>query len=433
MKKYFISGVLAIAISAVFTGCSKSTDLYDEGAQQQAENAKKQAQVTELFATYQTEFVKTFGAIKPGHKWGFDHQRSSTRAAATTNYANYELPDVIGNNTGKNFDRTFNPATGSLQSVPYGEYFVQHVFKQTGFGDNGSGSMSEHQQMAQLQAFNYSTGEWEDVTNFVGGKCVHHMTDDTNYKMTKGVTLMVNMGTPTSNQPQFRWIAKHNANVGGDYVCTNYVIKEINGEYYLGLGYVNKGDEQGDDAKYDAWIIKLVKAEGVPDFKDRGRIMCEDLGEIGDFDFNDVVFDATIMNDGSINIKVLAAGGTLPITVAGRAVNLGTMMNTGENWTDATQSFTISADEAAQNGWTTLLSIPVIVTGKDGIEYELQARDGQAPGKFCTYIGVEWADEYVDINLAYQGFSTWVKDELPETWWKSHWNETYTDLDLTNN
>ena len=34
MKKYFISGVLAIAISAVFTGCSKSTDLYDEGAQQ---------------------------------------------------------------------------------------------------------------------------------------------------------------------------------------------------------------------------------------------------------------------------------------------------------------------------------------------------------------------------------------------------------------
>lgn len=431
MKKYFISGVLAIAISAVFTGCSKSTDLYDEGAQQQAENAKKQAQVTELFATYQTEFVKTFGAIKPGHKWGFENR--STRAAATENYGNYELPNVIGNNVGKNFDKTFNKASGSLQSVPYGEYFVQHVFKQTGFGEGGSGSMSEHQQMAQLQAFNYNTGDWEDVTNFVGGKCVHHMTDDAGTKMTKGVTLMVNMGTPTSNQPQFRWIAKHNATVGGDYVCTNYVIKKINGEYYLGLGYVNKGDTQGNDAKYDAWIIKLVKAEGRPPFAERGRIMCEDLGNIGDFDFNDVVFDATIMNDGSINIEILAAGGTLPITVAGRPVTLGTMMNTGENWTDETQSFTISAAEAAENGWTTLLSIPVKVTGKDGIEYELQARDGQAPGKFCTYIGLPWADEYVNINLAYAGFSTWVANEKPQTWWENKENEIYTDLDLTNN
>jgi hypothetical protein len=82
----------------VFTGCSKSTDLYDEGAQQQAESAKKQAQVTELFATYQNEFVKTFGAIKPGHKWGFENR--STRAAATENYNNYELPKEIKNSVG---------------------------------------------------------------------------------------------------------------------------------------------------------------------------------------------------------------------------------------------------------------------------------------------------------------------------------------------
>lgn len=429
MKKYFISGVLAIAISAVFTGCSKSTDLYDEGAQQQAENAKKQAQVTELFATYQTEFVKTFGAIKPGHKWGFENR--STRAVATENYKNYELPNWIKNPEGnsfysKNKNSFNNGASGSLQSIPFEDYFVQHVFKQTSNGSGGSGSNSQHQQMSQLQAYNYNTGDWEDVTGFEGGKDVHHLTDHQGKKMTKGVTLMVNMGTPTANQPQFRWI-----NSDGTFSCTNYIIKQINGEYYLGLGYVNKGTD--NDNKYDAWIIKLVKAEGVPNFKDRGRIMCEDLGNIGDFDFNDVVFDATIMNDGSINIEILAAGGTLPITVAGRPVTLGTMMNTGENWTDATQSFTIPAAEAAENGWTTLLSIPVKVTGKDGIEYELQANDGQAPGKFCTYIGLPWADEYVNINLAYAGFSTWVGTEQPQTWWENQENEIYTDLDLTNN
>jgi hypothetical protein len=80
-----------------------------------------------------------------------------------------------------------------------------------------------------------------------------------------------------------------------------------------------------------------------------------------------------------------------------------------------------------------LLSIPVKVTGKDGIEYELQSKDGQAPGKFCTYIGLPWADEYVNINRAYEGFSTWVGTEKPQTWWESRENEIYTDLDLTNN
>ena len=32
MKKYLMSGVAAIAFLAAFTSCSKSTDLYDQGA-----------------------------------------------------------------------------------------------------------------------------------------------------------------------------------------------------------------------------------------------------------------------------------------------------------------------------------------------------------------------------------------------------------------
>ena len=424
MKKY-VYGIAMLALCVAGTSCS-SHDLYDE-------NLIEQNKQNTTVGQYNDAFVKKYGAIKTGHKWGFNHQRSNTRAAATTNYANYELPSEIKNNVGKSFDKTFNPAqvpaAGPLQQVAFESYFVQHVFKQTNFGDGGTGSSSQHQKMAQLQAWNYQTEEWEDVTNFVGGKNVHKMTDDTNYKMTKGCTLMVNMGTPNTDHPQFQWVDKD-----GNFICDNYLIKEIDGAYYLGLGYVNKDNdpETTNDDKYDGWIVKLIKAEAVPDFKDRGRIMCEDLGEIGDFDFNDIVFDATIMNDGSINIEIHAAGGTLNATVAGRAVTLGTLTNTGVNWAD-TQKFTIPASEAVEKGWTTLLSIPIIITAKDGHTYELEAREGQAPGKICTYIGVEWADEYVDINLAYQGFSTWVKDEQPETWWQSHWNETYTDLDLTNN
>lgn len=413
MKKNLLSLAAILAMGMAFVSCS-SKDVYDEG---KVEEIKHQT----LQDKYNAAFVAKFGAIKPGHHWGFEDV-ASTRAAATENYKNYELPDVIKNNVGKNFAKTFNPATTIVSKITFDEYFVQHVYKQTGNGTGSHGNESDtHHSLDQLQAYNFNTGQWEDVTNFTGGQNTHHMTDSDNKKMTKGVTLMTNMGTPVDGQPMFRWIGTDN------YVCDNYIIKEIDGEYYLGMGYNNE-----NKTDYDAWIIRIAKAVGVPDYKDRGRIMCEDLGEIGDFDFNDVVFDATIMNDGSINIVILAAGGTLGISVAEVPVTLGSMTNTGVNEA-GTQKFTISAALAASKGWTTLKSIPVEVTGRDGDKYMLTADFGEAPGKFCTYIGVPWADEYVDIKDAYNGFETWVRDEQPSEWWLSHMSDILTDLDLSNN
>ena len=418
MKKYLLSLTSILAFGLAVVSCT-SKDLYDE---ETVVNNEQQKEITTLKAKYNAAFVQKFGAISPNHHWGFG-ESSSTRATATENFGNYELPDVIKNSVGKNFANKFNPATKKVDLITYDEYFLQHVYKQTGNGNgNTHGNEADtHHNLDQLQAYNFNTGEWENVTNFTGGQNTHHMTDSNNKKMTKGVTLMTNMGTPVANQPMFKWI-------GDDgYECTNYIIKEIDGEYYLGMGYNN--DNMTD---YDAWIIKIIKAEGVPPYKDRGRIMCEDLGEIGDFDFNDVVFDATIMNDGSINIVILAAGGTLDISVAEVPVTLGTMTNTGVNEA-GTQKFTISAAVAAAKGWNTLKKIPVEVTGKDGVKYELTADFGEAPGKFCTYIGLPWADEYVDIKDAYNGFETWVRDEKPELWWQSHMSDILTDLDLSNN
>ena len=414
MKKNLLSLAAILAIGLAFVSCS-SKDIFDE------EKIPDLQQQT-LKAKYNAAFVQKFGAIKSNHHWGFG-DGTSTRAVAIEHYGNYELPDEIKNSEGKNFAYTFNPATKIVNLITYDEYFLQHVYKQVGNGNgNTHGNEADtHHKLLQLQAYNFNTGEWEDVTNFDGGKDVHHMTDVQGKKMTKGVTLMTNVGTPVANQPMFRWLGDN------DYVCNNYIIKEINGEYYLGLGYDNE-----NMTDYDAWIIKIVKAEGRPPYKDRGRIMCEDLGEIGDFDFNDVVFDATIMNDESINIVILAAGGTLDISVAEVPVTLGKMTNTGVNEAGI-QKFTISAEKAIAKGWTTLKSIPVEVTGKDGVKYELTADFGEAPGKFCTFIGLPWADEYVDIKDAYNGFETWVRDEKPMTWWQSHMSEILTDLDLSNN
>ena len=422
MKKFIFAGVVALAISAVFSSCSKSTDLYDEGAVQRSKQEKR-------VADYTMAFEKAFGKIAVGNDWGFG-AASVTRASATNGYDQYDLTaltkPINGSKKVEAFIDEFNAAPIATD-VDFSDYFLQHVIKQTSRGNSGWGTKSEHQQIAQLQAFNYNTGNWEDVKDFVGGKAEKQLIHGNN--LTHGTTLMVNMGTPDA-RPQFRWLAKHNAEVGEDYECANYVIKEIDGEYYLGLSYVNKptnATNSADEAYnyYDAWIIRLVKAIGTPGYKEFGRVMCEDLGSTAasDLDFNDVVFDAWILNDGSINIRVLAAGGILrPVTIGGVAVTLPTMCNTGGDVTSDFQEFTIPASVAtkAENNWTTIASIPVVVTDADGIPFELESKsDGSAPAKVCTAIGVPWAKERCKLDLAYSNWTSYVDTKNPRDWYSN--------------
>ena len=420
MKKYLFSSVLAIAISAVFTGCSKSTDLYDEGAIEKSKQEQK-------IADYNAAFEKAFGKIAVGNDWGFGAAKV-TRASATSGYDQYDLTGLSKPINGKpkidEFIRKFKEAPIATD-CNFSDYFLQHVIKQTGKGKKGWGTKDQHHQMAQLQAFNYNTGEWEDVAHFTGGQSNKQLINGNN--LTHGTTLMVNMGTP-DNRPQFRWIAKKNAEVGEGYECTNYVIKKVEGQYYLGLSYVNKPENATNGPveaynNYDAWIIRLVKANGTPGYKEYGRVMCEDLGstDASDFDFNDVVFDAWIMNDGSINIRVLAAGGILrPVTIGGVAVTLPTMCNTGGDVTSDPQEFTIPASVATkvENNWTTIASIPVVVTDADGQPIVLESKsDGSAPAKVCTAIGVPWAKERCKLDLAYTNWTSYVNTRNPDNWY----------------
>ena len=417
MTKKIVLGMTMLLSSMAFVGCvsdvSDSNYTHDK-----------------LNADYTQKFEQTFGKIAVGNDWGFG-ATASMRASATTGFDQYDVSGLHKPINGKKkveaFIDDFNKAK-VVTNVDFSDYFLQHVIKQTNKGNKGWGTKDQHHQMAQLQAFNYNTNEWEDVENFEGGKNVKQFIKDNND--TKGTTLMVNMGTPdTSVSPQFRWIAKKNAEVGEGYECSNYVIKEIDGQYYLGMSYVNKPENASTNSSeaynnYDAWIIRLVKAEGNPGYKAYGRIMCEDLGstQASDLDFNDIVFDAYILNDGSINITILAAGGELrPVTVAGVPVELKKMSNTGyKDITDDVQEFTISANVAAQNGWTSLDKIPVIVTCADGTTIALEAKaDGTAPSKICTYVGVPWAKEKTKLSDAYSNWTTYVTTTNPKIWFEN--------------
>lgn len=119
-----------------------------------------------------------------------------------------------------------------------------------------------------------------------------------------------------------------------DYQC--YKEEETDGE-----GNVTKFTYHAADGYYSNWIFKLSPA--LPHTHNETytglsrRIMCEDLGNTFDFDFNDVVFDATYnitqeeyngylngtKTDSPIDVTITlqAAGGTLPIYVGLTNVN----------------------------------------------------------------------------------------------------------------
>ena len=62
MKKYLMSGVAAIAFLAAFTSCSKSTDLYDQGAVDQKKTEEKTTD-------FKTNFESKIGKINPNQDW----------------------------------------------------------------------------------------------------------------------------------------------------------------------------------------------------------------------------------------------------------------------------------------------------------------------------------------------------------------------------
>ena len=80
MKKYLMGGIAAVAICAAFTSCSKSNELFDQNA---AEQAKQQEQVNKMNENYEKAFINTFGQPSPTHTWGFGATKASTRTGNT--------------------------------------------------------------------------------------------------------------------------------------------------------------------------------------------------------------------------------------------------------------------------------------------------------------------------------------------------------------
>ena len=277
---------------------------------------------------YEQAFEKAFGKISPTQTWGFS--QSVTRTAKTNSnewgtgeYANFPRPEAITKDERNEVVRIFSQKGNESYTalVDWSNFFVQHVY-------------GSHSNMDWLCAYD-PAGHSEIVYgrpeyNYQPHEIVSYDDHINNFNATDGsVMLMFNSSTQrfgfhSSQDSQMHYWFR---------------VEEINGNYYVGIDYEATGQwanqQEARDLVYNDWIIKITPGKGTPpppdNVKEEGMIICEDLGTIGDFDFNDVVFYAKVYESGRTEIDLLAAGGRLDITVAGVNVGqvMGKMVNTG--------------------------------------------------------------------------------------------------------
>ena len=211
----------------------------------------------------------------------------------------------------------------------------------------------------------------------------------------------------------------------------------------------------GRDYYFSDWIVTLspAKKQTTKVITYTGRIFGEDLcaTENSDFDFNDVVFDWKLYDNGKgAYIKLLAAGGTLKLKIGcdenGNGgvevhekfnVNPNIMVNTATDGTPKIvekkpyPEFEIAVPNT-NDTWTSGKDIPVYVY-KNNVWQPLTAERGEPASKFNVPITTAWVDEYVDIEYAYPDFPKWVKDAGSYSTWYNNAVSRFIDLLLSNN
>lgn len=198
------------------------------------------------------------------------------------------------------------------------------------------------------------------------------------------------------------------------------------------------------DGYYSDWIVSLAEAKKTPNTPDNPdtpdtpsgetwyRIMCEDLGNTNDFDFNDLVFDVYFTGEPgnyTAHVRVQAAGGTLPIYLAydgneayeahhllGMWDETIVPINVGTGNTAAPKDVEIGMATNNPNDINIYVEKKVAENTKETILLPKSGTNrslNKAPQKICIPNGqnVRWMKEMQQIESAYPHFEDWVQNE----------------------
>ena len=399
---------------------------------------------------YSEAFESSFGTIDSTQSWGFTRSRMLTRAAmpnsnewGTNNgvgYLQFPKPADITPEERAAVLAVFNQkGKEHYESIlNIDSFFIQQVY----CGPNGW-KMNELATTVNYKRERKVICWWPYQDELIETPCEPYDDIVNNFNNGKyngnaeqGCMLMYNSSTKLD-------FSFKTSQSGGQRIYGHWRMEKINGNYYVGFDHeawrqapANANEEDKRDYIYNDWIIKIVPGLNYSEpeedkIKESGRIICEDLGGIGDFDFNDVVFDATIYKSGRTIITFQAAGGTLPLTVAevevhnAFGVSTQVMVNTGAIDGVDVEPYTFES----VHKYNSLIDIPIIVLhhGANRMERyatELKAELGKSPQKICVPSTFEWCKERKSIDSAYPGFIHWVNQA--DRWYND--NPNYTNI-----
>ncbi len=184
-----------------------------------------------------------------------------------------------------------------------------------------------------------------------------------------------------------------------------------------------------NDGYFSDWIVTFKPADSGTIRSADLRVIVEDLSatQATDFDFNDVVFDVYYGDTGSAYLMVQAAGGTLPLTVAGVEVHglfgytttnimINTNARTGVSGLPAKKiplDFAVNSPEDVRD------KIEIIVTkrvlNEQTGEYEprdftIEATTGAPAAKVAVVPTFQWVNERHSMKDDYPSFRDYVLD-----------------------
>ena len=405
MNKFLSFGaMLTIAAGATFINSSCSSN---------------DAPTYDPSASYQDNFVKTFGNIDPKNDWGFGQDipcapKPTKGVNANANeWGGYvEVPDTLTEAQIATVTSWFasHPNPQGI-AVNWSDFFVQQV-SSTDYGKNMDlltcGKAEEH-----INNFNGGDGS----TN--GNVCYWQDPNDQNNRLYRSdkIQFMVNSSTECFGYHESRGTFNQQYNDKYVIIPGSMIDSSVAGMYFVGFDYnSSKGPNSPEnidaDGYYNDWIVKITPGLYTPKGQ---RIMCEDLGTTADFDFNDIVID--VYNDwkgypgnewtAATIVTVRAAGGTLPATVAGKDIH---------------ELFGVSTKDMVNTGIKTapvaIFRIPQVINakdikimvGNDDGTWELKTATGAAPQKILVPSTTRWNKEYKSIVNSYPDFRNYVQD-----------------------
>lgn len=405
MKKVFFFLLAAVA----FTAC-ENTNLYDEEA---AAKIKYENQVM----AYTQAFVEQFGKPAMDQNWGFGDLTvvSTSRGSDPNSTQWWKYVDVPEKLTDEQiqvvtewFSTHQNPEG---TAIDYSDYFIQQV-SSTAHGKSNMDQLRD----GLGHDYNFNAGD-------AGVMPVYRYNGDPNngvWDHDDKIMLVTESSTA--------YFGYHNSYDevwrNDDFVIIpgSIISPIVAGMYFVGFDYqhykvnASEYDVVEKDGYFNDWIVKVTPG----DFKDRARVMCEDLGTTDDFDFNDVVFDVKITGwygNYTAEITLQAAGGTMPLYIEDKevhelfGVDTNTMVNTGAGAvTKAPVTFTVPARSTNPN------DIVVKVSSTEAGVYELQSQVGSAPQKICVPTRVKHSAERVMISETYPSFAQWAQ-KAKKTFW----------------